>query len=76
MSFITKFDTEFLKFSSGWPVTFVKNVCDSPQATVLHPLAATNWVDILEKALLRLGCFDRPIYVPAPDINLPRKMAA
>ena len=32
-------------------------------------LAATNRVDILDKALLRAGRFDRQIYVDLPDIN-------
>lgn len=32
-------------------------------------LAATNRVDILDKALLRAGRFDRQIYVELPDVN-------
>lgn len=33
-------------------------------------LAATDWVDNLEKALLRPGRFDRTSFVLAPDIKV------
>lgn len=32
-------------------------------------IAATNRVDVLDKALMRPGRFDRQIYVPVPDIK-------
>merc|ERR1740131_647711 len=38
-------------------------------ATNVIVMAATNRVDILDKALMRPGRFDRQIYVPAPDIK-------
>merc|ERR1719245_2680211 len=38
-------------------------------ATNVIVLAATNRVDILDKALMRPGRFDRQIYVPTPDIK-------
>ena len=38
-------------------------------ATNVIVLAATNRVDILDKALMRPGRFDRQIYVAAPDIK-------
>lgn len=45
-------------FSSGFNTT-----------TNVVVLAATNRIDILDKALLRPGRFDRQIFVPAPDIK-------
>ena len=32
-------------------------------------LAATNRADVLDKALMRAGRFDRQIYVDLPDLN-------
>lgn len=37
-------------------------------------LAATNRVDVLDKALLRAGRFDRQIYVDLPDLNERREV--
>ena len=37
--------------------------------TVVIILAATNRVDVLDKALLRAGRFDRQIHVDLPDLN-------
>src|SRR4030043_596535 len=37
-------------------------------------LAATNRADILDKALLRAGRFDRQIYVELPDLNERREI--
>ena len=41
--------------------------CGSNSGVII--LAATNRVDILDKALLRAGRFDRQIYVDLPDLN-------
>lgn len=41
---------------------------NTEQANVVV-MAATNRMDILDKALLRPGRFDRQIFVPAPDIK-------
>ncbi|GIS21630.1 MAG: hypothetical protein CM15mP122_1360 [Bacteroidota bacterium] len=32
-------------------------------------IAATNRADVLDKALMRAGRFDRQIYVDLPDLN-------
>ena len=32
-------------------------------------IAATNRADVLDKALMRAGRFDRQIYVDLPDVN-------
>src|ERR1700740_579004 len=37
-------------------------------------LAATNRADILDKALMRAGCFDRQIHVDLPDLNERREI--
>lgn len=47
----------------------VHNVAGFNTTTNVVVLAATNRVDILDKALLRPGRFDRQIFVPAPDIK-------
>ena len=36
-------------------------------------IAATNRADVLDKALMRAGRFDRQIYVDLPDVEKERK---
>jgi ATP-dependent Zn protease len=47
--------------------TFLFSGFNTQEGVVI--LAATNRMDVLDKALLRPGRFDRQIYVPTPDIK-------